>query len=358
MSVQSVVAKPALKLANVWAKLFGKDAIWASMAASRISRKVDEAVTGPIEKLLTLTKRSRLPRVMRAREAGHATATDKYWSDHTIRGKAFLSRQQSLDYISELTDGRPFKRELCKLHGPHSGKTILDYGCGPGNDLAGFVESSSAKKIIGVDVSRKALELARARVTWHNPKPGQLAFIQNSDSDIRLPLEGGSIDYIQSLGVIMCATDPPAILREFSRLLRPGGEARIMLYNADSVHVQVSVGYEWRFQSDAMADLDPETAFEKTADLGAPVMKCVRPADVQQWLNDTPPPLEMEFLGGYFMPGERESWERSHQAALADLRVTGRQREFISSITIENGFPYFNGKPAGLGAVYRLVKRA
>ena len=354
-TIQNVIAGQAQKIANIWARVTGKDAIQASIMATRIARRVDELITGPVENLLTLPRRMKLPPIVEPRSGGASTATDRYWSRHTIRGQAFFSRQQSLDYIKELTDGRPYKRELCGLHGPHEEKVILDYGCGPGNDLAGFVEFSRARKIIGVDVSRKALLLARRRVSWHNPAPDQVIFIRNTDGDVRMPLEDESVDYIQSLGVIMCTTNPGAILREFYRLLKPGGEARIMLYNADSIHVQVTVGYEWRFQSNAMADLDPETAFESTADLGAPVMKCVRPIDVERWLGDAP--LKSEFLGGYFVPGERESWERSHALALADPRVKDRQRAFIQAIEIKDGFPHFDGKPAGLSAVYRLTKR-
>ena len=91
-------------------------------------------------------------------------------------------------------------------------KLSLDYGCGPGNDLAGFAEFSGAREIIGVDISRRALDMARARVSWHT-KPGQaFRFIQVADLKAMLPIETAYVDYIQSLGVLMCTSDCVQIL--------------------------------------------------------------------------------------------------------------------------------------------------
>ncbi len=41
------------------------------------------------------------------------------------------------------------------------------YGCGPGNDLVGFLLWGHARQVIGIDISRKALELARRRLALH-----------------------------------------------------------------------------------------------------------------------------------------------------------------------------------------------
>ncbi len=344
-----------LNAINTYARALGKDAVWVSIATSKAERKIDELISGPAEKLLTFPARIKIPQVVETSRGVTPSQTDSYWRRHTVRGKTFLSRQASLDYIRELTDGRPLKRDLLKLHGPHKGQVILDYGCGPGNDLAGFAEFSGADKIIGVDISAKALQLARSRVSWHAQEPGKLAFYRVADENVRLPLGDGSIDYIQSLGVIHHASDPNAIFREFHRLLKPGSEARIMLYNADCVHVQLEVGYIWRLVNHQMADKSPEQAFSKTADLGAPIAHCVRPADVHQWLQGVD--FDVEYLGGFFVPGEAEGWAEKRVRALKDDRVTGHQREFIEALEPhESGLPYYQGKPAGLGAVYVLRK--
>lgn len=54
-----------------------------------------------------------------------------------------------------------------ELWGEHSNQVVLDYGCGPGNDVTGFLVHSDAKQVIGADVSRKALDLAARRLALH-----------------------------------------------------------------------------------------------------------------------------------------------------------------------------------------------
>jgi len=342
---------------NRYARISGRDSIWVSAAVARVERRVDEMLGGAAERALTYRMRRRLPPIIDAASGAPLSETDRYWRKHTVRGRTFLSRQASLDYIAELTDGRPLKRELLRLHGPHEGKCILDFGCGPGNDLAGFAEFSGAALVIGVDVSPKALDLARRRVSWHVRDPRRVAFIRIADGQVRLPLENASVDYIQSLGVIHHASDPTAILREFHRLLKPGAEARIMVYNADSVHVQLEVGYIWRLVNGAMKDKSPEAAFSATADLGAPIAHCLRPADVAGWLEGVP--FDLEYLGGFFVPGEASGWQEKRDRALADSRLGDHQRSFLAGLEIgAQGLPYHRGKPAGLGAVYVLSKRS
>ena len=345
---------PVAQLFRIAGKLSGRDDVWAMLAVARAKRAANEATWGRVETLLTRRAQARLSSITDGRSSAAATAIQDYWSDHTVWARPFLSKQASLDYIRELTDGRKYKRQLLNLHGPHDGNTIMDYGCGPGNDLAGFTEFSNAEKIVGVDISPKALRLARQRVSWHATDPDQLSFVLIADDQLSLPFETGTFDYIQSLGVIHHTSNPNAILKELARVLKPDGEIRVMLYNADSVHVQLEVGYKRRLVDNITRDLSPEQAFERLADLGAPRADCVRPPDVDLWCEDTG--LKSEFLGGYFMPGENETFKLLHEKALADERVSGRQRDFLEALSEDDeGYQLYRGKPAGLGGVYRLT---
>ncbi len=80
------------------------------------------------------------------------------------------------------------------LYGSHDNEVILDYGCGPGNDLVGYGVYSNAKKLIGIDVSEKALELARRRLLLHKISPERIELIQTSDSNVRNPLGNCTVD--------------------------------------------------------------------------------------------------------------------------------------------------------------------
>jgi ubiquinone/menaquinone biosynthesis C-methylase UbiE len=51
-----------------------------------------------------------------------------------------------------------------------------------------------------------------------------------------LPLPDDSFDRVSSNGVLHHTPDIGAALREVRRVLKPGGEARVILYNRDSLH--------------------------------------------------------------------------------------------------------------------------
>lgn len=339
---------------NVVGRALGRDSLWMSIQATKLSRRLEEAFWGTVELVVTYPTRRKLAPIVDRSQSMQPNTVDRHWQSHTIRGRFFLRRQDSLDYIKQLTDGRPFKRQLLLLHGPHTGKVILDYGCGPGNDLAGFAEFSGAARIIGIDISRRALRQARARVSWHTREANLFEFIKIRDEDTIIPLGERSVDYIQSLGVIHHTSRPDKIFAEFARILRPNGEIRIMLYNADSIYIQLTIGYLRRLIHGLQSNMTPEKAFEQSADLEAPIAHCVRPADVLAWVSDSG--LTCEFLGGYFVPGEREDFRQFRSEALTHPRLSDEQREFLANLAEDqNGFPFYRGKPAGLGGVYRLM---
>ena len=50
---------------------------------------------------------------------------------------------------------------------------------------------------------------------------------------------GDDVDY----SGLMCTKDPDGVLREFHRILRPGGFARLMVYNYDSIWLHLYVAF-------------------------------------------------------------------------------------------------------------------
>ena len=63
------------------------------------------------------------------------------------------------------------------------GKTVLDYGCGPGNDLVYFSVLTPAAKIIGMDVSQKALNIAKKRLKLHPSSESRAETVLVSDKN-------------------------------------------------------------------------------------------------------------------------------------------------------------------------------
>src|SRR5207245_86101 len=79
-------------------------------------------------------------------------------------------------------------------------KVILDYGCGPGNDLVGFAHDSRPKRLIGIDISHTSLSQAEERLRLHDASAD---FLQMPYGVYDIPLESESVDYVHCSGVLM-----------------------------------------------------------------------------------------------------------------------------------------------------------
>lgn len=104
--------------------------------------------------------------------------------------------------------------------GVSEGETILDLGCGRGNDtLAAAGMTGSSGKAIGLDLT-EAMVLAARKAAWESGV-GNAVFL-TGDMEA-LPFEDGSFDGIISNCVINHARDKSRVFREIYRVLKPGG---------------------------------------------------------------------------------------------------------------------------------------
>ena len=79
---------------------------------------------------------------------------------HRVNFRYFNSDKDSLDHFEWRNTQYPEYINLMPVSG-HDNKVVLDYGCGPENDLVGFSEFSNVKELIGADVSKPSLEIAK-----------------------------------------------------------------------------------------------------------------------------------------------------------------------------------------------------
>jgi ubiquinone/menaquinone biosynthesis C-methylase UbiE len=102
------------------------------------------------------------------------------------------------------------------LLGDVAGARVLDAGCGPGF----YAEELLARgaTVVAIDVSEAMLSLARRRL-------GDRAEIRHADLDEPLPFEDAYFDLVVCPLVIHYVLNRTAALREFFRVLRPGGHA-------------------------------------------------------------------------------------------------------------------------------------
>jgi ubiquinone/menaquinone biosynthesis C-methylase UbiE len=109
------------------------------------------------------------------------------------------------------------------------GMDVLDVGCGLGIDLAQY--ASAGAQVTGVDLTPTHVELARQHLAAMT-LPGE-ALVGDAE---HLPFADNVFDRVSSNGVLHHTPDIDQALREIRRVLRRGGEARIIVYNRNSFH--------------------------------------------------------------------------------------------------------------------------
>lgn len=92
--------------------------------------------------------------------------------------------------------------------------SVLDAGCGDGFFTNKLAEQVGAQEVMGIDISDKAVELAREKYPELQFRQGELNLI---------PLENNSYDFISMVEVIEHLVDVDGVLEEISRVLKPGG---------------------------------------------------------------------------------------------------------------------------------------
>jgi len=281
-------------------------------------------------------------------------AIDDYWTTHTVRDAPFTSAQESLDHLAWRAAEYPLFHDLMGLWGDHSRDTVLDYGCGPANDMVGFLVHGQAKSVIGVDVSPTALELATQRLGLHDVD-GRWTLLKVSNAQPRIALDDASVDHIYCQGVLHHTARPEAILGEFHRVLRPGGTASVMVYNRESLFFHLYVAYYRQVMLAIDADVSAERAFSRSTDgEDCPVSIAYRPEEFVGMCQRAG--FGTSFMGGYYARLELDMWRSHGQQAITDERLAGEHRGFLRNLYQTDGYPLRLGLPAGVGGVYRLTR--
>jgi SAM-dependent methyltransferase len=112
----------------------------------------------------------------------------------------------------------------------HPGKTVLDFGCGPGHDT--ILMSQLGADVIYTDISPLAERITEERLALHGLLGTKLMHVDG-------PL---LVDHIHCAGVLHHTENPGEILAGFKDALVPGGEIRLMVYDGyKSTHSQSKV---------------------------------------------------------------------------------------------------------------------
>lgn len=125
-------------------------------------------------------------------------------------------RYDKLNYLPRLVDFPSYR-----------GKTLLEVGCGAGIDLVRFARAGAV--VTGIDLSTTAIDLARKNIE-QNGLSADLR-VMNGEA---MQFADNSFDVVYAHGVLQYTANVEKMVAEIHRVLKPGGEAIVMVYNRNS----------------------------------------------------------------------------------------------------------------------------
>jgi SAM-dependent methyltransferase len=108
------------------------------------------------------------------------------------------------------------------------GLRVLEIGVGMGADYLEWLKAGA--NATGVDLSAASIERARQRCQQAGYQPD----LRVADAE-HLPFPDSSFDIVYSYGVMHHSPNTDQCVREAWRVLKPGGQARIMIYHHPSI---------------------------------------------------------------------------------------------------------------------------
>jgi ubiquinone/menaquinone biosynthesis C-methylase UbiE len=125
-------------------------------------------------------------------------------------------RYEKLNYLSRLVDFSTYQ-----------GKSLLEVGCGAGIDLVRFARAGAI--VTGIDLSTTAIELARKNIEQNGLNAD--LWVMNGES---MQFPDNSFDVVYAHGVLQYTADVENMVAEIHRVVKPGGEVVVMVYNRNS----------------------------------------------------------------------------------------------------------------------------
>lgn len=251
------------------------------------------------------------------------------------------------------SDAHLARYELARQHlaPDQTGKVVLDAACGLGYGCAVLAEAPGVARVIGVDCSGWAVDYARACYATMAP---QLEFHAGDATRLDF-LADASVDAVVSFETLEHLPNPDLLLREFARVLKPGGRFigsvpnlwideqgrnpvpyHFHIYDHAQLRDQIARHFEWRalFRQNAgggwkrpqprilreIENQRPAAADEQDAEwwiavadkAGAAAPSPARKLAAPEAAPRTPPPARKLCLATNYLlmtPGTRQMWE-------------------------------------------------
>lgn len=144
------------------------------------------------------------------------------------------------DLLAEFSEG-PMRQAGLKLLNAVAGETILEIGCGTGHCLVEIARAVGPQgKAIGIDVSRSMLDETEQLLVQER---AELHCCDAAD----LPIDAGTVDgiFVSFTLELFDTREIPNVLREWKRVLKPGGRLVVVAISKEELPGLVSKPFEW-----------------------------------------------------------------------------------------------------------------
>ncbi len=155
-------------------------------------------------------------------EAGPCGTEDPRLQGLEVNSREWFEKIEDIRYFQEpmIFSAAQFTR--------HRGKKVLEIGVGAGSDHLQWARAGA--DLHGVDLTEAAVQTTTKRLAYYDLQ----SKLQTVNAET-IPFPDKHFDVVYSWGVIHHSENPATIVKEISRILKPGGTAITMFYSKHSV---------------------------------------------------------------------------------------------------------------------------
>jgi SAM-dependent methyltransferase len=149
-----------------------------------------------------------------------------FWNDASCGEALYLQAADRHGYEEQSRiryQLEPYILDLARFGGAR-GMRVLEIGVGLGADHQKYAEAGA--DLYGIDLTERAIQHTRRRLCAY----GLVSCLSEGDAE-ELAFQDGYFDIVYSWGVVHHSPNTPKAVAEIWRVLRPGGEARVMIYH-------------------------------------------------------------------------------------------------------------------------------
>lgn len=156
-----------------------------------------------------------------------------FWEQASCGEDALLSENSRSGYLRQSEERYRLEPFIAPFAGfeNYRGKRVLEIGVGLGADHQRFAEGGAL--LTGIDLTDRAVSHVKKRFDLF----GLQSDLRTGNAEA-LEFPDASFDLVYSWGVVHHSPDTATAVGEIFRVLRPGGQAKVMIYNRHSL-----VGY-------------------------------------------------------------------------------------------------------------------